>query len=132
MSLVGKYQIVKNEGILEHLIAQGVPAERAAKFVEGSNIIEITINGDDITIVRGDGHNHNYTHNKETIKTTPDGNVIKNFSMLNGTSLTVESSNSQGKWKKIYKLSDSGSELTVTLKSETTSIADGTRIYKKI
>ncbi|XP_066253541.1 uncharacterized protein [Euwallacea similis] len=132
MGLAGKYQVVKNQGVLEHMTAQGIPAEQAVKFIEGSNNIEITINGDNITIARGDGHNRNYTNNKETTETAPDGNVIKNFSVLNGTTLTVESSHSQGKWKRIYTLSDSGSELTVVSKSGNAGIADGIRIYKKL
>ncbi|XP_066253698.1 fatty acid-binding protein 2-like [Euwallacea similis] len=130
MSLAGKYQIVKNEGFLEYLIAQGLPAERAQEFLNDANNIEISINKDNITITRGSGLAQTLTNNKEISETAPDGTVFKNFATLDGNTLTIESNSSQATWKRIYSLS--GSELTVRALSSKSNVADGVRVYKKL
>ncbi|ENN74618.1 uncharacterized protein LOC109540548 [Dendroctonus ponderosae] len=129
MAFSGKYQLIKNEGILEHLVANGMPVEQAQKVEDDNQDLEISVNGDDIKI-SSRGPLQNLKLNQETTATGPDGKVFKSTASLNGDVLTVVSSFSSHEWTRIYSVS--GSELTVTSRSSKSGVPDGKRIYKRI
>lgn len=56
---------------------QGIPEDRLKGILADSNKIEITIDGDNITIARASGRNQTYINNKEVTEAIPDGNQIK-------------------------------------------------------
>ncbi|CAG9765937.1 unnamed protein product [Ceutorhynchus assimilis] len=130
MTLSGKYKLIRDEGQYEHLIANGMPEDRAKAFIEGGMSYEILISGNDVTLVGSNGRTQKYVLGQETTQTTPDGKIMKNTASLDANILTVETKFEKGTMKRVFSLS--GSELIVLSVSDKPGIPDGKRIYEKV
>ncbi|XP_030760104.1 fatty acid-binding protein, liver-like isoform X1 [Sitophilus oryzae] len=134
MGLEGKYEEVKSEGFEAFFkaLSAGRPEGQQPRGPPKTpnKSLSISINGDQVTVDRGEEFKPTYTLNKEVDVQGLGGKPVKTKAALAGDQLTVESTDENGTFKRVYALA--GSELTVTYSSSKSGVPQATRVFKKL
>ncbi|KAK9885148.1 hypothetical protein WA026_010659 [Henosepilachna vigintioctopunctata] len=131
--ITGKYELVKSEYFAEHLVALGLPKDKAQDFENIRAIHEFTQNGDKISFVfHVDPKYHSeFILGQEVEEIVEGGAIVKNSAYMDGNKLIVKSKLPDGKLAtKIHTFSDTG--LTLVFQVEDPAVPDAVRVFKRL
>ncbi|KAF7264273.1 fatty acid-binding protein-like [Rhynchophorus ferrugineus] len=135
MSNTGRFKLEKNEHFVEHLIALGIPYERARIVDSMRPNLELTIDGDRLTIISFSGdykQESNLIFDQEVDETVAAEMTIKSVAKRKGDNkIEIYSRGNNGeKGHRLFEFF--GETMIMSLSNDLESIPVAKRYYRKI
>ncbi|XP_018569947.1 fatty acid-binding protein, liver [Anoplophora glabripennis] len=130
----GRFQLIRNERFWEHLAALGIPEERAKVVDATKPILEVRIEGKDVTIstILDDSTvSSNFILNEEVDEKIVLNILLKSTITFNENQLKITSRGPNGETgTRIYDFTDTG--IIMTLVAEDPNVPTAKRYYQRI